>query len=74
LLRFIKNNENCNFYLRQYIITKLDYKYKLENFNKLKLFCLVTGKTHGIMSDFKLSRMTLIENLSVGFITGFYKN
>jgi ribosomal protein S14 len=74
ILRFLKNTEICNFYLRQYIITKLDCKYRLNNFNKLKIFCLITGKTQGVMKKFKLSRMSLIENLTKGSITGFFKN
>jgi ribosomal protein S14 len=73
-LKFIKNNEIINFYTRQYITTKLHYKYRLYNLNKLKLFCVVTGRTKGVMKNFKLSRMSFIESVGRGEITGFYKN
>jgi ribosomal protein S14 len=71
---YLKNNKIINYSLRQYILNILYIKYSINNYNRLKMFCLFTGKNKSIMKLFKISKMCIIENMSQGFITGFYKN
>ena len=59
--------------IRQYTISILYDKYRLLNLNKLKLFCLITGRTRFVLKYFKLSRMSIKENLTQGYGVGFYK-
>ena len=73
-LMYLKNNRTINYHLRQHVINILSDKYRVHNYNKLKMFCLFTGRTKSIMKIFKISRMCIIENMSLGFITGFFKN
>jgi hypothetical protein len=70
----LKNNSLLNYHLRQYITNKLNCKYKSNNFNRLKIFCLVTGKTRSVMSSFKVNKMVVLEDISEGMFSGFYKN
>jgi hypothetical protein len=70
----LKNNSLLNYHLRQHIISKLHIKYKFNNFNRLKIFCLVTGKTRSVMGRFKINKMVVLEDISEGMFAGFYKN
>ena len=70
----LKNNSLLNYYLRQHITQKLHKKYKFNNFNRLKIFCLLTGKTRSVMSRFKVNKMVVLEDVSEGMFVGFYKN
>ena len=46
---------------------------KTYNYNKLKKFCMFTGRIRFIIKTQKMSRMTFREMVTYGFLSGYFK-
>jgi len=74
ILKAFYHNHNLNLKFRQKIYFNI-LKLKKKTFlTRVKNICILTGKSHSIYKKFKLSRMSLRENLSVTFFTGMKKS
>jgi ribosomal protein S14 len=73
-LLFIRNNQFLDYTFRQRSMNRLIELNKPFNFNKLKKFCIFTGRLRYIMNQTKLSRMVFRELSSKGYVFGVTKN
>jgi ribosomal protein S14 len=74
LLLFIRNNTFLNSSLRQRSMNKLTELNGSFNLNKLKKFCIFTGRLRYVINQTKFSRMIFRELTSRGSICGVMKN
>jgi small subunit ribosomal protein S14 len=74
LLLFIRNNTFLNGSLRQRSLNKLTEINKIFNLNKLKKFCIFTGRLRYVINQTKFSRMIFRELASRGCLCGVMKN
>lgn len=74
VFKFIKYNVCFNSKLRQKVYLLLTVNFKNNNFNKSKLFCLMTGRTRYVLKKFRISRLTIKKFTNSGYNTGYYKD
>lgn len=74
VLNYIKDNTLVNYRSRQSCISKFSFHFDNLSLQKLKIFCIFTGKTRFVMKKFKISRICIKENLNYGYLVGFYKS
>jgi ribosomal protein S14 len=74
LLKAIKYNVRLSKSLRQRAMNKLINLSIAFNLNKLKKFCISTGRLRFIVKNSKYSRMVFREYASLGFLLGYMKN
>lgn len=72
-MRLLKKNFKFNNTLRQRIIIKNFRINSKFNLNKLKKYCILTGRLRFIIKNKKYSRMVLRELTSKGYIFGMFK-
>jgi small subunit ribosomal protein S14 len=73
ILKFIKKNYYIQNTLKQRLMLKTFKINQKFNFNKLKKYCLLTGRLRFIISKNKFSRIVFRELASFGQITGVFK-
>jgi ribosomal protein S14 len=73
-VNYVKSNTLINYKSRQNCISKFSFRFNNLSLQKLKIFCVLTGKTRFIMRKFKISRICIKENLNYGYMVGFYKS
>lgn len=59
VLKFLKFNTTLALEIRQKSYLLLDLNFQKTNFNKIKLYCILTGRTHFVINKFKVSRLAL---------------
>lgn len=73
-LNYLKNNTLINHKTRQNCISKFTFKFERLSLQKLKIFCIFSGKPRSVMKKFKISRISIKESLNGGHMVGFYKS
>ncbi len=73
-LNYVKSNTLINYKTRQNCISIFTFKFKTLSLQKLKIFCIFSGKSRSVMKKFKISRISIKENLNCGYMVGFYKS
>lgn len=79
ILKFILNNNqlfNNKFFVNNlYNKNKLVFKFLRSNsLNKIVNYCVISGRSRGVLKNFKISRIVLREYAMKGFIIGLYKS
>lgn len=73
-LNYVKNNTLINYNSRQICISKFGFRFNNLSLNKLKIFCIFSGKSRFVMKKFRISRICIKESLNSGYMVGFYKS
>lgn len=73
-LNYVKNNTLINHNSRQKCISKFSFRFNNLSLNKLKIFCIFSGKSRSVMKKFRISRICIKESLNSGYMVGFYKS
>ena len=71
--KFTKNNIFLNTSLKQRIMLKSFKTSQYFNINKIKKYCIITGKLRFIINNQKFSRSVFREFCSFGLVSGIYK-
>lgn len=73
VLKYLRFNTMINTKIRQkgYILLVINFNFF--NFNKLKIFCLLTGRTHYVLKKFKISRLAFKKIINLGYNCGYYR-
>ena len=79
ILKYLINNPilNLNKNFINNIMLKNSYYYFLKNnsLNKIVNYCIITGRSRGILKKFKMSRLVFKDKASKGWISGMiYSN
>jgi ribosomal protein S14 len=74
LLLYIRNNKFLTNSIRQRSMNKLITQNSFFNVNKLKKFCIISGRMRYILNETKFSRMIFKELCARGSIFGIMKN
>lgn len=72
-VQILKKNYKFNKAFRQKLMIKRYNVNKTYNYNKLKKFCMFTGRIRFIIKTQKMSRMTFREMVTYGFLSGYFK-
>lgn len=72
-VQILKKNYKFNNTFKQKLIIKKYNINKNYNYNKLKKFCVLTGRLRFIVKTQKMSRMTFREMVTYGFLSGYFK-
>ena len=72
-VQILKKNYKFNKTFRQKLMIKRYNVNKTYNYNKLKKFCMFTGRIRFIIKTQKMSRMTFREMVTYGFLSGYFK-
>lgn len=73
-VNYVKSNTLVNYNSRQKCLSKFSFKFNNLNLYKLKIFCILSGKSRYVMKKFKISRICIKESLNYGYMVGFYKS
>ena len=71
VLKYILNNVTIPFIIREKAYKELNLKFK--NRVKLNRRCIITGRSRGIISKFKISRIVFKNFASKGYLPGIKK-
>ena len=72
-IQILKKNYLFNKNFKQKLIIKAFNINKSYNYNKLKKFCVFTGRLRFIIKNQKMSRMTFRDNVSKCLLAGYFK-
>lgn len=72
-LKYLRFNTLLNKKLRQKSYMLLVINFGFLNLNKLKIFCLLTGRTRYVLKKFKISRLAFKKVINLGYNCGYYK-
>lgn len=73
VLNFLKKNFLLNLKIRQKSTLLLNKNFKKNNKNKIKLFCLFTGRTKFVLKKIKISRLFFKKYSNRGYQIGIFK-
>lgn len=73
-LKYLRLNTFFNLELRQKALIILNMHFNFKNYNKLKLFCLLTGRTRYVLKKFKISRLAFKKIINLGYNCGYFRS
>jgi len=73
IYKMLRRNETLDKEIRNYYNDKLINSSKDSSICRIKNRCIETGRSRGIISDFKISRIKFREYMKLGLITGVKK-
>jgi len=73
IYKMLRRNEMIDQETRNYFNTKLISSSKDSSISRIKNRCIETGRSRGIISDYRISRLRFREYLKMGLISGVKK-
>lgn len=72
-LKYLRFNVFLNNQLRQKAYLLLIINFSFLNFNRLKIYCLSTGRTRYVLKKFKVSRLAFKKIINFGYNCGYFR-
>lgn len=73
VLKYMRFNIFLNNQLRQKAYLVLIINFSFLNFNRLKIYCLSTGRTNYVLKKFKVSRLAFKKIINLGYNCGYFR-